>query len=383
MELNNTTQMLLSEVEKLKPSRVVFDSLSEMRLLAQSPLRYRREMLSLKTHFAERDCTVLLLDDLTAESGDAQVQSIAHGVIMLQKIRSVYGPSRRQVEIVKLRGVKFHDGSHDYVIQKGGIEVFPRLVAAGHRTEFKKQSLSSGIAELDELLGGGLDFGTTNIFMGPAGCGKSTLALNFIASAAKKKFSSAIFCFDENVGISLMRAKSLGVDLSSSVQDGRVVLQQVDPAELSPGELASRIKRLVEKNGTKVLLIDSLNGYMNAMPGELYLLLQLHEMLSYLGSAGVLTIMTLAQHGLVGQMQTPVDLTYLADTVMLLRYFEADGGINKAVSVIKKRSGNHEKLIRELTLDKDGITVGKPLVDFHGVLTGTPYRKAPVEAKGK
>lgn len=383
MELNSTTQMLLSQVEQLKPRRVVFDSLSEMRLLAQTPLRYRREMLSLKTYFANRDCTVLLLDDLTAESGDAQVQSIAHGVIMLQKIRSVYGAPRRQIEIVKLRGVKFHDGCHDYVIQKGGIEVFPRLIAAQHRTEFKKQTLSSGITELDELLGGGLDFGTTNIFMGPAGCGKSTLALNFVASAAKNNFSSAIFSFDENVGISLMRAKALGVDLPPAVSDGRVILQQVDPAELSPGELAFKIKRLVEKQGIRVLLIDSLNGYMNAMPGEQYLLLQLHEMLSYLGSAGVLTIMTLAQHGLIGHMQTPVDLTYLADAVLLLRFFESEGAINKAVSVIKKRSGNHEKLIRELILENGAITVGKPLVDFHGVLTGTPQKRAPSEVKGK
>jgi circadian clock protein KaiC len=372
LELNQTTQMLLAEIERVKPSRVVFDSLSELRLLTQTQLRYRREMLMLKQFFAGRNCTALLLDDNTSETGDLQVQSIAHGVLSLTKVISDYGTVRNQLEVLKVRGIKFRQGRHDYVLQTGGITVFPRLVSAEHRKEFHKQTFSSGIKEFDALLGGGFDRGTSNIVMGPAGTGKSTIAMKFISEAAKRGERSALFAFDENLGISMSRARQLGINLDDGIKSGMIVAQQIDPAELSPGELSYRIKELVEKQNIRVLVIDSLNGYMNAMPGERYLILQLHELLAYLSNQGVMAIITLAQHGLVGQMQSPVDLTYLGDTIVLLRFFELHGSINKAISVVKKRSGNHESEIRELTTANGRIEVGRPFKDFQGVLTGVP-----------
>ena len=372
LELNQTTALLLKEIDRLKPSRVVFDSLSEMRLLAQSPLRYRREMLSLKTFFIGRHCTALLLDDNTGEKNELQVQSLAHGVIQLTKELSDYGTVRHQVEILKVRGVAFRKGTHDYTIQTGGIVVYPRLVPAAHRTEFHKEVFPSGLPEFDQLLGGGFDRGTSSVIMGPAGTGKSTLAMQFLSEAARRGERSAVFSFDENIGLALARAKSLDIDFEDGLNSGTIIAQQIDPAELSPGELAHRIKDLVENQNVRVLLIDSLNGYMNAMPGERYLTLQLHEMLAYLSNKGVLTVMTLAQHGLVGSMHSPLDLTYLADTIVLMRFFEHQGGVKKALSVIKKRSGLHESTIREFSSASGKLCVGAPLAEFQGVLTGVP-----------
>lgn len=372
LELNQTINVLLQQVERIKPARIVFDSLSEMRLLAQSALRYRRELLSLKHYFAGLNSTVLLLDDLTSETGDLQVQSIAHGVILLSKVLSDYGTVRHELEILKVRGVKFQLGRHDYLINTGGVEVFPRLVAAAHRTEFKKQSFSSGLPGLDAMLGGGLDRGTSSVFMGPAGAGKSTLALSFVAEAARRGETAAIFAFDENIGLSLNRSVALGADFSSAISNGTVYCEQVDPAEQSAGELAWKIKQLVEERQLKLLVIDSMNGYLNAMPGERTLLLHLHELLSYLSNCGVITILTLAQHGLIGYMETPIDLTYLGDTVLLMRFFEYEGSIRKAISVVKKRSGTHESQIREFKTGNGKIDVGGQLNSFQGILTGTP-----------
>ncbi len=372
LELNQTTAVLLNEIDRLKPARVVFDSLSEMRLLAQSPLRYRREMLALKTFFIGRKCTALLLDDNTGEKNELQVQSIAHGVIQLTKELSDYGTVRHQVEVLKIRGVAFRKGTHDYTIQTGGLVVYPRLISAQHRTEFHKEVFPSGLPEFDQLLGGGFDRGTSNVIMGPAGTGKSTLAMQFMAEAARRQERSAVLSFDENVGVAIARATSLNIDFGQGLNSGAIVAQQIDPAELSPGELAQRVKDLVEKQNIRVLVIDSLNGYMNAMPGERYLTLQLHEMLAYLSNKGVLAIMTLAQHGLVGSMHSPLDLTYLADTIVLMRFFEHHGGIKKALSVIKKRSGLHESTIREFSSASGRLVVGPALTEFQGVLTGVP-----------
>jgi len=373
VELTRTMKLLEGEVERLKPRRVVFDSLAELRLLAQNPLRYRRQILSLKTFFATRDCTVLLLDDKSEEAGDQQVESIAHGVIELDHIRPEYGSARRRLSVLKLRGVRFRGGYHDYVIQTGGLEVFPRLIAAEHHADFPRESISCGVAELDRLVDGGLDRGTSTLFLGPAGSGKSTLAIQFAAAAARRGEQSALFAFDENVGTILARANGLGMNIKPLIDSGKLRIQQVDPAELAPGEFAAIVRRLVENDGAKIIIIDSMNGYLNAMPDERFLVTQLHELLTYLSQRGVSTILVLAQHGLMGPMQSPVDLTYLADTVLMLRFFEFAGAIKKAISVVKKRSGDHEETIREFGLVKGvGVRVGEPLKQFRGVLTGTP-----------
>ena len=379
VELNRTVTAMLEEAKRVKPMRLVLDSLSELRLLAETSLRYRRQILQLKQYFAGLNCTVLLLDDCSGGSRDLQVESTAHGVISLHRVSPDYGISRRNLNVVKLRGVKFREGNHDFIIQRGGLEIFPRLIAAEHHVPFKRDSFPSGISELDELLGGGLDRGTSTMFMGPPGTGKSTIAMKFALSAAKKKEKSIVFLFDETTGTLMNRARKLNMDIEPHVKNGTIHLEQVDPAELSPGELTSRIRRAVIGNKTRIVIIDSINGYLNAMPAENYLNLQLHELLSYLNQMGVITIMVLAQQGLVGAMQTTVDLTYLSDTVILLRYFEAKGTVKQALSVIKKRSGNHERSIRELAIDKSGISLSEPLVSMQGILTGTPVFH---EAKG-
>jgi circadian clock protein KaiC len=350
----------------------VFDSLSEMRMLAETPLRYRRQILQFKQFFAGRKCTVLFLDDHSAGEKDLQIESIAHGVMWLQRLSPDYGASRRCLNIQKIRGVKFREGNHDLVLMKGGMEIFPRLVAADHHVDFPAERFASGIRELDDLLGGGLDRGTSNMFMGPPGTGKSTLAVRFIREAAKRGEKTLIFSFDETVRTLLGRARALGMPLDEEVESGLVKIHQIDPAEISPGELADRIRHGVLDDGVRMIVIDSINGYLNAMPAERYLNLQLHELLSFLNQQGVLTLMILAQQGLVGQMQSAVDLTYLADTVVLLRYFELKGAVRQALSVIKKRSGNHERTIREFKISQDGIHLGEPLKEFHGVLTGIP-----------
>jgi circadian clock protein KaiC len=377
VELTKTTQLLLAEVDRVKPSRVVLDSLSELRLLAESPLRYRRQMLAFKQFFAGRQCTVLMLDDEHAsETADLQVRSIAHGVVTLDKRQADYGVQRRRVTVDKLRGVKFREGSHDYLIETGGIQVFPRLVAAEHHKTFNEGPASSGIKELDQLLGGGLDRGTSNLILGPAGTGKSAIAHQHAIAAAKRGEHSLLFAFDENSKIILRRSGAIGMPLQKYIASGHIKLRQIDPTELSPGEFAHSIKRAVVQDGIRMVVLDSLIGYLQAMGDERFLNLQMHELLTYLSQQGVVTILTVAQHGLVGAMQSPIDVTYLADTVILTRYFETGGELKKAVSVIKKRSGGHEKTIREFAINKQGIWVGEPLVKFRGVLTGVPALEA-------
>ena len=373
VEMTETMETLLKEVDRVKPTRVVFDSVSEMRMLAETSLRYRRQMLALKTFFAKNHCTVLFLDDLTTTPVDLQVRSIVHGVINLQKLHPDFGEERRRVNIVKLRGIKFIGGYHDYIIQKGGLKVFPRIISSAQSKIIKPKSLSSGILELDKLLGGGLDQGTSNLFLGPAGTGKSTLAIQYAYAAVMRGEHAAIFAFEESMSTMMSRTKALGMDLQKYIDLGTLQIQKVDPAQLSPGEFADLIKTTVIRNQTSVLVIDSLNGYFHAMPQETFLTLQLHELLAFLGSHGVVTLLVLAQQGIMGMaMTTPVDLTYLADTVVITRYFEAMGAVKKAVSVIKKRGGFHESTIREYSVGKQGIDVGAPLTQFRGVLTGVP-----------
>lgn len=377
VELNETTRAVLGEVERLRPTRVVFDSLSEMRLLAQSSFRYRRQILALKQFFIGRHCTVLLLDDRTADAGDEnlQLQSLAHGVVTLEQLAPEYGSERRRLRVRKMRGSTFRGGYHDFMIRKGGLDVFPRLVAAEHRADFQGGQMLSGVAELDQLLGGGVDRGTSTLIVGPAGSGKSTLAIRYAITAAEQGQSAAFFTFDENLTTLLTRTDGLGFDsMRRYAESGQILLQQVDPAELAPGEFAQVVRQAVEERHAKVIVLDSLNGYLNAMPEERYLTIQLHELLTYLGTQGVVTILVVAQHGIVGgHMQSPVDASYLADTVILLRYFEFRGEVRQAISVMKKRSGKHERTIREFALSSEGIHIGSPLRNFHGVLTGTPH----------
>ncbi len=376
VELGETTKAVLAEVQRINPTRVVFDSLSEMRLLAREPLRYRRQILGLKQFFVGRNCTVLLLDDRTSQPGDLQLQSVAHGVIMLEQLAPEYGAERRRLRIVKLRGVRFQGGFHDFLITSGGLRAFPRLVAAQSRADDMHGTASSGIPKLDALLGGGLDRGTSTLFVGPAGAGKSAIATQIAVAAAQRGEHVAMYLFDEGLETFRRRAAGLGADVTEHIASGRLVLTQVDPAEMSPGEFADRIRTAVDKDQASVVVIDSLNGYMNAMPEERFLLAQLHELFMFLRQRGVLAISVVAQHGLVGsQMQSPVDLSYLADNVLLLRFFEAAGAVRHAISVLKKRSGPHEKTIRELRLESGGIIVGESLTEFHGVLTGVPVYK--------
>ena len=374
VELTKVSQLLRDEVRKTQPARVAFDSLSEFRLMAETPLRYRRQLLALKQQFAKFKSTVLLIDDKmdTREAVDPHVLSLTHGVIDMEQLSPDYGASRRRMRILKLRAVKFREGFHDYVITTGGLSVFPRTIATEHRAQFRPGSVSSGIKELDALFGGGLDRGTTTLILGQAGTGKSSLALQYALHMADQGEHSIIFTFDETSSVMLSRAKGLGFKLEKAIDDGMITVQQVDPAELSPGEFAVRILRSVEAGGTLVA-IDSLNGYLNAMPGEKYLNNQLHELCSCLNQQGVVTILILAQHGLAVAAEAPVDLSYLSDTVASLRYFEAFGEVKQCIAVVKKRSGDHEKTIRESKLvPGKGIILGEPLKDFQGVLTGVP-----------
>lgn len=375
VELNGITRLLLEETRRHQPVRVVFDSLSEFRLLAETPLRYRRQLLSLKQQFAQFHSTVLLLDDKmdnSAIGSDPHILSLAHGVIELEELAPDYGRSRRRLRLLKLRGVAFREGYHDYLIETGGLRVFPRLVAAEHHTSFQRTPVASGHPELDALLGGGLDRGTTTLILGAAGTGKSTLALQYMAQMARQGERSALFAFDEIRSIILARAEALGLELAPHVQNGLVTIQQIDPAEVSPGEFAGRVLSAVEA-GCKLVVLDTLNGYLQAMPGEKHLNMQLHELSAYLNQQGVVTLFILAQHGLVASAEAPVDLSYLADTVVSLRFFEAAGVVKQALAVIKKRSGQHERTIREFALEAGrGIRIGPPLREFRGVLTGIP-----------
>ena len=382
LELSATTRLILEDVDRLKPTCVVFDSLSELRLLADTPLRYRRQILAMKQFFVTRNCTVLLLDDLTATGHDLQMQSIAHGVLSLELLNPEYGSERRRLRVVKYRGRPFRGGYHDYVIRKGGLEVFPRLVAAEHRQVASRKTLPTDLPAFDALLGGGIEEGTSTLIVGAAGTGKSTLGAQIAASAAVRRQKSAMFLFDESPVTLLARCDELGVNLSAPVADGTVTIQQVDPAELTPGEFIHRIRKSVEQ-GARVVVIDSLNGYLNAMPGERFLAIQLHELLTYLGQLGVATLLIGAHPGLIGsQMNTPVDASYLADAVVLLRYFEASGEVRQAISVIKKRGSKHERTVREFSLSEGRIVVGDVLSHFHGILTGIPLERSNLPGHG-
>jgi circadian clock protein KaiC len=373
VELSETTKSILDAVRRVNPQRLVLDSLSELRLLAQDSLRYRRQILALKQFFIGRHCTVLLLDDLTSEGSDIQLHSIAHGVLCLEHLAPAYGSERRRLRILKLRGKQYRGGFHDFVIARGGITVFPRLIAAEHMQPLIHGGVASGVTALDRLMGGGPDRGTSTLLIGPAGSGKSTIAAQYAVASAQRGDHAAIFAFDESIATLATRMNSLGINFKTGGGPGEVTVRQVDPAELSPGEFAHLVRQSVEVDGAKVVVIDSLNGYLNAMPDERFLTTQLHELLSYLGHKGVTTLMVVAQHGIMGTgMQSPVDASYLADSVILLRFFENEGRVKKAISVLKKRSGPHEESIRELRLDKDGIHLSEPLIQFQGILTGIP-----------
>jgi circadian clock protein KaiC len=376
VELSSMTRKILDDVEAVKPARLVFDSMSELRLLAGSPLRYRRQILALKHYFAGRRCTVLLLDDLTSSDRDLQVQSIAHGALLLEQTLPVFGTTRRRVSVTKYRGSDFRSGYHDYTIRRGGLEVYPRLVAAEHRGDSGRARLQSGVAGLDKLLGGGLERGTSTLVIGAAGTGKSTIAGLFSARAAERGEHAALFIFDESTNTLFSRLNSLGVDLRQHAEAGRASVRQIDPAELSPGEFVYAIRRVVEKHKSSIVVIDSLNGFLNSMPDEKFLIIQLHELLAYLGQQGVATLLVAAHHGLIGaHMSAPVDASYLADAVMLMRYFEAEGEVRQALSVVKMRGGEHERSIREFSMKGGRISVGEPLRDYRGVLTGVPEKK--------
>ena len=372
LELNETTSLIMTKVADLSPTRVVIDSLSELRLLAQSPLRYRRQVLALKHFFASRQCTVIMLDDLSSAQNDLQLHSISHGVVLLEQLAIDYGAERRRLRVVKMRGIQFRGGFHDFTIRKGGLHIYPRLIAAEHQASFVGDYTPSGNPELDKLLGGGLERGTNALLLGAAGVGKSSLAITYAIAAAERGEHAVYFAFDEGRGTLEARARTLGLQLEKHLTSGLIRFQQVDPAELSPGEFAANVRRSVEEDGARVVIVDSLNGYLNAMPDERFLVLQMHELLTYLGQNGVLSILILAQHGLVGPMDTPLDISYLSDAVLMLRYFEVAGTVRRALSVVKKRSGDHEHSIREFSLSASGVKLGPPLTEFSGIFSGTP-----------
>jgi circadian clock protein KaiC len=373
LELGETTKSIFEAFERVKPDRVVLDSLSEIRLLAQGSLRYRRQLLAIKHYFSRHGATVLLLDDLTADINlDKTVHSVVHGVMRLEQLSPNYGAERRRLRVIKYRGQSFRGGYHDVSIRTGGVEVFPRLISSEHRTHFARTQMTSGVAELDALLGGGVEQGSSTLVIGPAGAGKSIFTFQFIAAAVARGEKAALFVFDEELGLLFDRSRTLGFDLQRMREDGALIIEQIDAAELSPGEFAHRARKAVDGAHVKTVVIDSMNGYTAAMPEEKSLVLHIHELLQYLNRQGATTFLTVAQIGLVGDMKSPVDITYLADTVILLRYFEAMGRVRRAVSVIKKRTGWHEDTIREFSLGTGGLTLGQPLKEFQGVLRGVP-----------
>jgi circadian clock protein KaiC len=379
LELGETTRRIFEAFKRASPDRVVLDSLSEIRLLAQSSLRYRRQILALKHFFATSNATVLMLDDLTTDVNDKTVHSVAHGVVRLEELAPEYGAERRRLRIVKYRGRRYRGGYHDFAIHTGGVRVFPRLVSAEHRRDFDRSVLTTDSAELNALLGGGIDRGSSVLVLGPAGTGKSILALTFIKTAVARGERAAMFIFDEERQLLIERAKGLGIDLQAMIDADSLVLEQVDAAELTPGEFSERVRQCVETHGARTVAIDSLNGYQAAMPGEHALVLHMHELLQYLNRQGATTFLNVAQHGLLGDMTTPVDLTYLADTVILLRYFEAVGRVRRAISIIKKRTGMHEQSIREYQIGSRGVTLGQPLEQLQGILRGVPIIVGDVE----
>jgi circadian clock protein KaiC len=371
LELGETVKAIFEAVHRIKPSRIVLDSLSEIRLLAQNSLRYRRQLLAMKHGFAKVSATVLALDDLTAEADDKTAHSIAHGVVRLEELTPHYGAERRRLRVMKYRGQSYRGGFHDFVIRRGGLVVFPRLVSSEARGQFTPKVVSSGNQELDNLLNG-LEGGSSTLVIGPAGAGKSLIVFQFIAAACARGEKAALFVFDEELGLLFRRTKAMGFDLEEMQASGALIVEQLDAAELSPGEFAHRVRSAVDKFKASVVAIDSLKGYQQAMPEEHGLLLHVHELLQYLNRQGASTFLTVAQHGLVGDMKSPVDITYLADTVILLRFFESEARVRRAISIIKKRTGAHEDTIRELKITSQGPVLSEPLYGFHGVLRGTP-----------
>lgn len=374
VELDQTTRAVLAEFERVEPVRVVFDSLSEMRMLASDPLRFRRQILALKQYFINKKCTVVLIDDRTTDNRDRQLESIAHGVINLDYVPPEYGRQRHSLRVVKIRGVNFQSGSHDFNIETGGVVVFPRLGSNFGELGPQTGVLESGVENLDNLIGG-LDYGTSTILTGPAGIGKSTVAVMYAYEAARKGERVAMYLFDEAIDTLYKRTTNLGIDIKGFVEDGTIVIRQIRLAELTPGELSSMISHEVEEGKARVVVIDSVNGYLMSMPQERFLIMQFHELLAYLNRSGVVSILVVGQYGLIGAMNSPIDMSYLADTVVLLRYFEAGGSVRQAISVLKKRTGEHERTIREFTIGAGGIKLGEPLSDFQGVLTGVPVYK--------
>lgn len=377
IELGKTIQSILSAIEERHPDRVVIDSLGEIRLLAESALRYRKQLLTLKDFFRDRQITALVLDDRTASTREAEVQGLAEGVIRLTVSAPMYGNTRRSMEVVKMRGVAFRGGCHDFAIVKGGISVFPRLSAGQHLVSREEGIIASGITEIDALVGGGLERGSATMIMGPAGVGKSSLALQFAVSAAAGGDRVSFFIFEEHRTVFLKRAASLGFDIGPAIDAGHLSVQQIDPAEMSAGEFAYAVRTSVETRGSSMVIIDSLNGYFNAMPEEHFLTLHLHELLSYLTDAAVTTIVIVSQHGALGHVSSPVDVSYLADAVILLRYYETRGAFGRAISMLKKRTSAHEQTVREFRLTSKGVSVGPVLAEFRGILSGMQSTEAP------
>ncbi|TGN62193.1 circadian clock protein KaiC [Paracoccus liaowanqingii] len=372
VELGETVRGIFELVVKTDPTRVVLDSLSELRLLAQNPLRYRRQILALKHFFARRNCTVLMLDDRTAEPGDLQLHSIAHGVISLEQLANDFGSERRRLRVVKMRGLKYHGGYHDFTIERGGIRVYPRLVAANHHRTFSTAPVTTGLAGLDALLGEGLFPGTNTLLVGPAGVGKTTTTVRCMIAALRRGQKAAYFLFDERRSTLMIRCRALGMDLQPFIDSGLLKIRQIDPAELSPGEFAHAVRTAVDEDDVSLVVIDSLNAYLHAMPSDNFLVLQMHELLSYLAQQGVVSLMILGQHGVTGDLRSDLDISYLADTVMMMRFFEADGEVRKSIAVIKTRTSDHERTIRELRIDTGGIVIGDPIRGFTGILSGSP-----------
>ncbi len=376
IELDETVKSVIARVNEVQPARVIFDSLSEMRLLAQNPLRYRRQILALKHFFSARKCTVLMLDDRTAESGDQQLHSIAHGVISLEQLVQDFGTERRRLRVIKMRGIRFSGGYHDFVLKTGGMWVFPRLIASEHVSQFDNEIGSTGVPALDKLLGNGLMRGTSTLLSGPSGVGKTTTAIRCVLSALQRGERAAYYLFDEGASTLLIRARALGMDFEQYLRDGSLKLHQINPAEMSPGEFAATIRTAIEEEARTFTVIDSLNAYLQAMPGEQFLLLQMHEILTYLRQQGVTTLLVLGQHGLIGEVRSDLDLSYLSDTILMFRFFEVRGDISTAVSVIKSRTAHHARTIHQFRISPQlSLQVGEPLQDFEGVLSGLPtYR---------